>query len=172
MSGQRSLDRAVERLRAFFAARDDVDAAWIFGSAARGHAGPLSDVDVAILPAVSVPQDGWWDLRADLMSRLPGVLGASVDVVALPEASVTPGFEIACDGVQAHGDQSRLAAEALLRAVTEYWDFESVRAQARATLAERMQAYLRERGAMGDREEYSAVLAKVRNAEPAEGDGL
>ncbi len=44
-------------------------------------------------------------------------------------------------------------------------------------LAEKMSAlmtvdYLRERGALGDRATYDAVLAKVRDAEPDEGDEL
>ncbi|NTU70988.1 MAG: toxin-antitoxin system HicB family antitoxin [Coriobacteriia bacterium] len=42
-------------------------------------------------------------------------------------------------------------------------------------LAEKMSAlmtvdYLRERGALGDRQRYDSVLAKVRDAEPDEGD--
>jgi predicted transcriptional regulator len=44
-------------------------------------------------------------------------------------------------------------------------------------LAEKMSAlmtidYLRERGALGDSSKYDAVLAKVRNVEPDEGDEL
>ena len=44
-------------------------------------------------------------------------------------------------------------------------------------LAEKMSAlmtvdYLRERGALGDRAAYDAVLAKVRDVEPDEGDEL
>ena len=44
-------------------------------------------------------------------------------------------------------------------------------------LAEKMSAlmtidYLSERGALGDRSKYEAVLAKVRNVEPDEGDEL
>ena len=42
-------------------------------------------------------------------------------------------------------------------------------------LAEKMSAlmtvdYLRERGALGDRSKYEAVLVRVRNVEPDEGD--
>jgi len=44
-------------------------------------------------------------------------------------------------------------------------------------LAEKMSAlmtvdYLRERGALGDRSKYEAVLARVRNVEPDEDDEL
>ena len=44
-------------------------------------------------------------------------------------------------------------------------------------LAEKMSAlmtvdYLRERGALGDRSKHEAVLARVRNVEPDEGDEL
>jgi len=137
-----TLERTTERLRAFFSARDDVEAAWVFGSVARGNAGPMSDVDVAILPAAAVAREAWWDLRLDLMSRLPGVLGVhEVDVVAVPEASVVLGFEIASEGVQVFGEWSRVAAEAVIAAVTEYWDYADVRARAREALGERMRAY-------------------------------
>jgi len=137
-----TLERASELLRAFFSARDDVEAAWVFGSVARGNAGPMSDVDIAILPAAGVAREAWWDLRLDLMSRLPGVLGVpEVDVVAVPEASVVLGFEIVSEGVQVFGEWSRAAAEAVIAAVTEYWDYADVRSRAREALGERMRAY-------------------------------
>lgn len=139
---QVNLEGTRDRLRAFFSARDDVEAAWVFGSVARGHSGPMSDVDVAILPAAEVPHEKWWDLRLDLMSRLPGVLGVhEVDVVAMPEASVTLGFEIASDGVQVFGEGSRAAAEASIGAITQYWDYAEVRSIARRALGERMRVY-------------------------------
>ena len=137
-----SLERVEMLLRAFFSARGDVEAAWVFGSVARGTAGPMSDVDVAILPAAGVAADAVWDLRLDLMSRLPGVLGVQeVDVVALPEAGIALGFEVASEGVQVFGEASLASAEAVIVAVTAYWDYEGVRETARESLGERMRSY-------------------------------
>ena len=39
----------IDTLRRFFADRDDVMFAYLFGSAARGDVGPLSDIDIAVM---------------------------------------------------------------------------------------------------------------------------
>lgn len=137
-----SLERASELLRAFFSARDDVEAAWVFGSVARGSAGPMSDVDIAILPAAAVARETWWDLRLDLMSRLPGVLGVpEVDVVAVPELGAIIGHRALIEGVRVHGETSRAAAEAEIRALGEYCDFESVSRALDDRLSEKVKQY-------------------------------
>ncbi len=137
-----TLERASELLRAFFSARDDVEAAWVFGSVARGNAGPMSDVDIAILPAPGVARETWWDLRLDLMSRLPGVLGTrEVDVVAVPDMGAVMGHRALIDGVRVHGESSRAAAEAEIRALGEYCDFEPVSRALDDRLSEKVKPY-------------------------------
>ena len=42
-------DRIIDTLRRFFADRDDVMFAYLFGSVARGDVGPLSDIDIAVM---------------------------------------------------------------------------------------------------------------------------
>ena len=134
-----SLERVGMLLRAFFSARGDVEAAWVFGSVARGTAGPMSDVDIAILPASGVAADAVWDLRLDLMSRLPGVLGVQeVDVVALPEAGAVLAHRAAIEGVRVFGESSRAAAEAEIAAMADYCDFAPVLRMLDARLSERL----------------------------------
>ena len=59
-------------LTAFFTAQADVRLAYLFGSQARGEAGPLSDVDLAIVldPATPSPDLRRDDLNARLMQWL------------------------------------------------------------------------------------------------------
>lgn len=60
-----------------------VRAAWLFGSLATGTAGPLSDVDVAVLGASGLTLDE----RARLAAEMGRAAGRSVDLVVAEEAS-------------------------------------------------------------------------------------
>jgi predicted nucleotidyltransferase len=65
----------------------EVLAAFLFGSQARGTAGPLSDIDVAILHADTLSPDRRLDLRLGLMSRAGAALATGeVDIVLLNAA--------------------------------------------------------------------------------------
>jgi predicted nucleotidyltransferase len=64
--------------------RPEVLAAYLFGSQARGTAGPLSDIDVAILHTDTLGPSRRLDLRLELISRAATALAtAEVDVVLL-----------------------------------------------------------------------------------------
>lgn len=80
-----SIDVAeIERaLAGIFAAWPMVGAAWIFGSVATGSAGPLSDVDVAVLGARSLS----FDERCRLAVELGRAAGRQCDVVVVENAS-------------------------------------------------------------------------------------
>lgn len=60
-----------------------VRAAWIFGSVATGTAGPLSDVDVAVLGAQTLS----FDERCRLVVELGRAVGRQCDVVVVEDAS-------------------------------------------------------------------------------------
>src|SRR4051794_37221982 len=79
-----SLDQAIQRV---LGARKDVDAVYLFGSVARGTAGPASDVDVAVLFNDPPPHtlDG---PRFTIESDLEGAVQARVDLVVLNDAPV------------------------------------------------------------------------------------
>ncbi len=92
-----------DRLRAFCAGQDDIVAAYLFGSAATGRAGPLSDVDVAVLLDQSsdrrVGDAGSAPRQSDLASRMPKALGVSrVDVVILNTAPIALAFHAISSG--------------------------------------------------------------------------
>ncbi|MBU2602864.1 MAG: ribbon-helix-helix protein, CopG family [Actinobacteria bacterium] len=112
----------VDRLRAFCAGQDGIVAAYLFGSKATGLAGPLSDVDVALLLdrcsagiRGSMSPDGGADSRlAELTSRLPVALRVPrVDVVILNTAPSALAFAVVRDGLIAvgAGDPRRIRFE-------------------------------------------------------------
>ena len=78
------------RLAAVLGAWPAVRAAWLFGTVARGEAGPLSDVDVAVLGAASLD----FDARAALASELSTAAGRRCDLVCVESASPVLGMEI------------------------------------------------------------------------------
>lgn len=126
-------------VRAYFEGTGGIDAAWLFGSVARGEAGPLSDVDVAILPSSGTEGEAVERLRLEAMSRLPEILGVTrVDVVSLPEAGAELGHRIVTEGVVVFGRGRKVVAEAELRAVNRYMDFVPVARLMDERLAERL----------------------------------
>lgn len=138
-----SPDEVAVALRAFFAARDDVAVAWLFGSVAAGNTWKGSDVDVAVLPAEAdvdpIPRA---ELCSDIAMRLSGALGVErVDVVALQDASALLGGRIVTRGRRVFDRDPRRATEAEIRALTAYWDFAPVLEMKHRALAERMGEY-------------------------------
>jgi len=74
----------IERtLTGVLAAWPMVSAAWLFGSVATGTAGPLSDVDVAVLGAQTLS----FDERSRLVVELGRAVGRKCDVVVVEDAS-------------------------------------------------------------------------------------
>lgn len=65
-----------------------VELAYLFGSQATDMAGPLSDVDIAVLLAPRVPREEWGDTQIALITELIGLFRRNdVDVVILNRAS-------------------------------------------------------------------------------------
>lgn len=118
-----SLERIGPLVRAYFEGRGDVEAAWVFGSVAHGTAGPMSDVDVAVLPKPELDSDAVWGMRLDAMSHLPRILGVrEVDVVSLPDASPVLGHRIVVGGTRVYDAPFGRAAVMEIAAVNAYMD--------------------------------------------------
>ncbi len=90
------MDGLDERLRERLLREEDVLVAYLFGSQARATAGPLSDVDVAVLLGDDV------DIgrrHLDLIAAVADVVGLdAADVVVLNEAPVPLGYRVLRDG--------------------------------------------------------------------------
>lgn len=120
------MDDVVGRLRsvapAILAPRH-VSVAYVFGSHARGQAGPLSDVDVALLAPAVAPQD-----RLDLRLRVGALLSAvdhlpEVDVVVLDEVPLSLAGEVVRDGIVVFSQDEDLRSEYESRIFREFVDF-------------------------------------------------
>lgn len=82
-----SPEAATVLLAAFFAARPDVDAAYLFGSVSRGEAHSGSDLDVAVLLADEAVGDREWDTHAEILARLASLFATEdIDLVVLNSA--------------------------------------------------------------------------------------
>ena len=69
--------------------------AYLFGSQAEGTAGPLSDVDIAVLLGPEVPRERWGDVQIDLIGDLTSLFHRNdVDVVILNRATPLLAWEV------------------------------------------------------------------------------
>ncbi len=109
-------------LREVLARDERVDCAWLFGSTARGEAGPLSDVDVAVLLSPSLAPQERLDVAAALWENLERRC-PRVDLVILEEAPPALRHRVFRDGILLieRDERRRVAFET--RAIQEYLDF-------------------------------------------------
>lgn len=114
----------------------DVLVAYLFGSVARGEAGPLSDIDIAVL--LREGEDPL-DRRLALMADLAEATGIEhVDVVILNEAPVTLAYRVLRDGrlLLSRDERARIGHRA--RTVDRYLDMEPFRRVQAEGLRDRM----------------------------------
>ena len=116
----------VDKVAHFFRGRCvGVACAYVFGSEARGQAGPDSDLDVAVLldedPPPTLAGSG---IR--LGGQLETALGRAVDLVVLNRAPVDLVHRILCDGVLAFERDRAARVRFEVRARREYFDLRPV----------------------------------------------
>lgn len=106
---------------------DDLVAIYVFGSYAREQAGPLSDVDVAVLLHASVATERYLDVRLQLIHDIANLLQRDdVDVVVLNEAPIALGYRVLRDGKLLFcGDRAALTVFKATT-VTKYLDFQPI----------------------------------------------
>ncbi len=115
---------AIDTLTSYFAQRNDVLAAYLFGSVARGEDHAASDVDVGVLlragkPAAIVDFDVVFAMQDELEERL----GCHVDVVVMNGAPLDLLHRILRDGARLLDREPLLRMEFELQARTQYYDF-------------------------------------------------
>lgn len=116
----------LNRVQHFFATRN-IELAYLFGSRARGKAGPLSDYDFAIL-APDMGREEYYRLILDL-SALMG--GASVDVVMLKFAPVELQYRVIKEGFLLYQKDVYTRVEFEGNVLSRYFDFLPVLRQQR-----------------------------------------
>ncbi len=114
----------VDDLTTYFAGREDVVAAYLFGSIARGEGRESSDADVAVLlrngkPEVIADFDRVFEMQEQLAARL----GRSVDVVVMNAAPLDLLHRVLRDGVRVLDRDPLERMEFELQARTQYFDF-------------------------------------------------
>jgi uncharacterized protein len=90
----------------------------LFGSTARGKAGPRSDVDLGILLEPYSPA-----LRFKVEAELGRAAGKAVDVVLLDDAPPFLRFEITRDGVLLFEREEGLWTDFRVKAIKDWWDW-------------------------------------------------
>ncbi|MPZ17677.1 MAG: hypothetical protein GEV06_07185 [Luteitalea sp.] len=102
---------------------------YVFGSVARRDAGPLSDVDLAILFDDDVDVSRRFELAAALVEEAERATEQQVDLAILNEAPPLLRHRVVRDGrlLYTRDERRRVAFEA--RALTEYLDFQPVLAR-------------------------------------------
>lgn len=139
---QQEARRIVAQLRKYVAsilAQHPVDAAYVYGSVARGTAMPLSDVDIALLLTTTLPPFERLGLELTIQGEIEAACGLSpVDVRAINEAPLTVRGRIVQHGILLYErDQARrIAFEVATR--KRYFDFAPVAHRLRDAFLQRV----------------------------------
>ncbi len=138
--GSSGPERLRQLLRSLLATRPEVLAAFLFGSTARGAAGPLSDLDIGVLLAADTARHHRSDdYKARLLAELMSALGTKdVDLVLLNEAPPLLTHRVLRDGVLLHVTDERALALFRFRALQTYLDTKPLRQARAAALRERL----------------------------------
>jgi len=114
----------LEALRRVLAEDPRIAYALVFGSSARGAAGPHSDVDVAVGLAPGLRLTALE--LGELASRLEDAAGKPVDLVLLEEAPPGLAYRVFRDGRPILERDRRAMVERKARAILEYLDFQPI----------------------------------------------
>ncbi len=95
--------------------------AYVFGSGARGDAGPMSDLDLAVLLTHAAPVAS---LRAELAGAFYPISGGNpVDLVILNEAPVELAYAVICEGKVLYERSFAERVEYEADVLSRYWDW-------------------------------------------------
>jgi len=121
----RERDHFLADARTALSERPEVAAAYLYGSAARGGATPLSDLDLAILPVEGLSETARAVLQRELLTRLGSIAGTrSVDIRFFDELPLAIRGRVLHDGVLVIDRDSVLRVRTEVRSRMEYHDFQ------------------------------------------------
>jgi predicted nucleotidyltransferase len=121
---QGKMNISLPAIEHYFAALDEVVLAYLFGSHARGEAGPLSDIDIAVLLRETCTRQEAFDLRLEIIGGLMRIIGADdVDVIVLNEAPLALQYRVLRDGRLIFCRDRQAMIEHRARTVSYYLDF-------------------------------------------------
>jgi predicted nucleotidyltransferase len=118
-------ERFLVEARTALSERPEVAAAYLYGSAARGDATTLSDLDVAILPVEGLSESARAVLQRELLTRLGAVARTrSVDVRFFDELPLTVRGRVLYEGILVVDRDPSLRVRTEVRSRMEYHDFQ------------------------------------------------
>lgn len=92
---KKTLNECNTKLADFFSKQEHVRLAYLYGSAAKGNAGKLSDIDIAVLFDDSLSKKERFELQLKLIGDIAALLKTDkIDLVDLYEAPLSLKFEI------------------------------------------------------------------------------
>ena len=131
----------VEQLQQLFSTYEVV-LAYLFGSQAEGKAGPLSDVDIAVLLGSQVDRERWFQVQLDLMGELTSLFHRNdVDVVILNQATPVLAHEVVRFGQVLYEAQPGTRGDFEMSVLRRYADTEPLRRLQDRRLLERVEEY-------------------------------
>ena len=134
------LGRYADMLEQYFASLDGVVLAYLFGSHARGQAGPLSDVDTAVLLEGHPDDDRCLDMRLEIIGGLMGLLHTNdVDVLILNQAPPALRYAVLRDGVLLFCRDRQAMIQFRVQTLNEYLDFKPILRRHERAILERAQ---------------------------------
>lgn len=117
---------------------NDVVLAYLFGSQARGHAGPLSDVDIAILLVEGMSEAVAFETRLALMAEIGHQLGRNdVEVLVLNHSPLALTYRVLRDGVLLYCRDEPRRVAFTAQTVSMYLDFKPILERHERNLLER-----------------------------------
>jgi len=100
------IDQIIEKLKEFFKSQKDVKLAYLFGSAAKGKVGKLSDIDIAVLLDERLSKKDHFHLELELIGRITSLLKINtIDLVVMNESTILMNFNI-IKGILLKGEDS------------------------------------------------------------------
>lgn len=109
-----------QRLREYFASREEVRLAYLFGSRAGGKTGPLSDFDFGVL----LTDDADPDARYHLAGELAGLLGVPrVDVIPLEKAPIELAYNVVATGERLYEQDVATRVDFEAKVLSKYGDY-------------------------------------------------
>ena len=137
------IEEYTEQLRQLFATYGVV-LAYLFGSQAEGKAGPISDVDIAVLLGPQVDRERWFQVQLDLIGELTSLFHRNdVDVVILNEATPVLAYEVVRSGQVLYEAEPGTRVDYEVTALRRYADTEPLRRLQDRRLLERVEEYRR-----------------------------
>ncbi len=116
--------------------------AYLFGSEAEDRAGPLSDLDIAVLLDPEVRREKWSDVQLNLMNELMDLFDRNeVDLVVLNRATPVIAQQVAQHGQVLFEAHPGARVEFQVTALRRYVDTEPLRRIQDRSLYERVEEY-------------------------------